>query len=77
MTNLIESIKAKIEEAKKAMQANADAKYTEDLKKEIGAHIGEMSQLLAKAEIEGDNATEELKQKIAESTAKLEKALNQ
>jgi hypothetical protein len=75
MANLIEIIKAKIEAAKATLKANANERYTENLKKEIEAHIKEMDQLLAEVEEAGDKADTDFKQAVADSVAKLEKML--
>lgn len=75
MTNILENLKAKITEARATMQANADAKYTDDLKKEIGTHISDMDKLLVEVESKGANLNTEYQQKVAESIAKLEKMI--
>jgi transcription elongation GreA/GreB family factor len=75
MSGLIENIKTKISEARAAMTANANAKYTEALKAEVETHITEMDALLKEVEAKGDQSNDELKQKVGVSIGKLETML--
>lgn len=75
MSGLIENIKTKISEARAAMAANAEAKYTEELKTKVETHITEMDALLKEVEAKGDQSNEELKQKVGVSIGKLETML--